>query len=222
MKAPASKLGLFITFEGTEGCGKSTQIRKLSTRLRHLGYRVLSTREPGGTPVGESIRHLLKFSKSSSKMLSETELLLFAASRAQLVREMILPALRQGKIVLCDRFVDSTTVYQGIARKLNMRFIAALNAFATAGRHPDLTLVFDVNARLGLERAKRKTKTADRMETQANSFYEAVRRGFLRLAKQDPTRVKVVNASASLEETSTTVWNLVLPRLSLKHSQRKR
>lgn len=205
--------GLFITFEGSEGCGKSTQILRLARRLRKTGRKVISTREPGGTPVGERIRHLLKFSKSNGAMVPEAELMLFSASRAQLVREKILPALRRGEIVLCDRFADSTVVYQGVARKLDSSFINRLNDFVLGGRKPDLTLVLDLDVATGLARARRKTKTTDRMEAQRRSFYEAVRRGFRGLATDEPKRVKVIDASVSLPVVSETIWKLVEPRL---------
>ncbi len=203
------KTGLLITFEGSEGCGKSTHIRRLAARLRRLGRKVLVTREPGGTPVGERIRHLLKFSKSNGDMVPETELMLFSASRAQLVREKILPALARGEIVLCDRFADSTTVYQGVARRLEPAFIARLNHFIIAGRKPDLTLVLDLDAATGLARARKKTKTTDRMESQRRSFYEAVRRGFRDLACREPKRVKLLDVSNPISEVAKNIWSHV-------------
>lgn len=208
-----SPRGLFITFEGSEGCGKTTQIRRLAARLRRLGHPVLLTREPGGTPVGERIRHLLKFSKSNGGMVAETELMLFSGSRAQLVREKILPALERGGIVLCDRFADSTTVYQGAARRLDAGFIARLNRFVIAGRPPDLTLILDLDASIGLKRARKKTRTADRMEAQRRSFYETVRRGFRELARREPRRVKVIDAARLIAEVADAIWRLVEPRL---------
>ncbi|MBI4028696.1 MAG: dTMP kinase [Verrucomicrobia bacterium] len=198
--------GLLISFEGSEGCGKSTQIGRLAARLRRLGCIVHATREPGGTPVGERIRHLLKFSKTNGKMVAEAELLLFSASRSQLVREKILPALSRGEIVLCDRFVDSTTVYQGMARRLDHAFIARLNRFVIAGREPDLTLVLDLDVRAGLSRARKKTKTADRMEAQRLSFYQAVRRGFSALARKNPRRVKLIDSSRSIHDVAGDIW----------------
>jgi dTMP kinase len=207
------KKGLFITFEGSEGCGKSTQIRRLATRLRRLGYSVVLTREPGGTPVGERIRHLLKFSKSNGRMVPEAELMLFSASRAQLVREVILPSLSQKKIVLCDRFADSTTVYQGVARKLDPKFIQTLNQFITAQTKPNLTFVLDLDVTKGLSRAQKKTKLRDRMEAQRRSFYQAVRRGFHQLARREPRRVKLIDASRSIQEVENDIWKFVLPNL---------
>jgi dTMP kinase len=213
MKKHRSKHGLFITFEGSEGCGKSTQIKRLAHQLRRNGHRVFVTREPGGTPVSERIRHLLKFSKSSGNMTPEAELLLFSASRAQLVREKILPALSRGEIVLCDRFVDSTTVYQGVGRKLNLSVIQAVNEFAIANRKPDLTLVLDANVSTGLARAKKKTNSPDRMEAQKKSFYLSVQKGFRALAKKEPRRVKIIDATKSILEVSENVKDYVRPLL---------
>ena len=143
--------GILISFEGSEGCGKSTQISRLADRLEEIDHRdVVVTREPGGTIIGEDIRHLLMHADSSQSIFPETELLLFAASRAQLVRELILPAVREGKIVLCDRFLDSTTVYQGVARQIADDPITQINGFAVGEMIPDLTIVLDVPAEVGL------------------------------------------------------------------------
>lgn len=142
--------GLFITFEGSEGCGKSTQIRLLAERLGQLGLPVNLTREPGGTPVGEEIRHLLQFSSANTAMTPEAELLLFTASRAQLVREMIEPALAKGVTIISDRFMDSTTVYQGVARAIDPAKVKAINEFAVGACRPDLTFVLD----LGCQQAR--------------------------------------------------------------------
>ncbi len=150
-----AKKGTFITFEGGEGCGKSTHIDRLVTRLRQDGYQVLVAREPGGTNVGEQIRHILQYSKQSAAMVPETELLLFCASRAQLVREVIEPALNEGHVVICDRFFDSTTVYQGVGRKIAPSAVAAINKFAIGKNLPDLTLVIDLDPRIGLEQGPR-------------------------------------------------------------------
>ena len=147
--------GILISFEGSEGCGKSTQIRRLADRLEEVDHRdVVVTREPGGTVIGEDIRHLLMHADSSKNIFPETELLLFAASRAQLVREIIYPAVQDGKIVLCDRFLDSTTVYQGVARQIADDPVTQINAFAVGDVVPDLTVILDVPAEVGLERIK--------------------------------------------------------------------
>ena len=202
------KKGTFITFEGGEGCGKSTHIDRLVTRLRRDGYQVLVAREPGGTNVGEQIRHILQYSKQSAAMVPETELLLFCASRAQLVREVIAPALNDAHIVICDRFFDSTTVYQGVGRKIAPTAVAAINNFAIGTNLPDLTLVIDLDPRIGLERARGR-ELFDRMENQSLEFYDRVRQGYLELAGREERRVKVIDGSRSLEAIEKQIWDLV-------------
>src|SRR5882724_10777487 len=159
--------GIFVSFEGSEGCGKSTQIRLLAERLKSAGHQVLQTREPGGTEIGEELRHLLQFSKAGHGMAPETELLLFTASRAQLVREVIAPALEAGTMVLADRFMDSTTVYQGVARKLDSAEVATINRFAVGGTLPDVTFVLDLDPAVARERMRNRPASVgapDRME----------------------------------------------------------
>ena len=202
------KKGTFITFEGGEGCGKSTHIDRLVTRLRQDGYQVLIAREPGGTNVGEQIRHILQYSKQSAAMVPETELLLFCASRAQLVREVIEPALNDDHIVICDRFFDSTTVYQGVGRKITPEAVAAINTFAIGANLPDLTLVIDLDPRVGLERARGR-ELFDRMENQSLDFYDRVRQGYLDLARREAQRVKVIDGSRSFEAIEKQIWELV-------------
>ena len=203
-----AKKGKFITFEGGEGSGKSTHIERLVTRLRQEGYQVLIAREPGGTEVGEQIRHILQYSKQSGAMVAETELLLFCASRAQLVREVIQPALEDGNIVICDRFLDSTTVYQGVGRKIDPQAVATINQFAVGANLPDLTLVIDLDPRIGLERVRGR-ELFDRMENQSLEFYQRVRDGYLNLAKRESQRVKVIDGSQSIEQIETEIWTLV-------------
>ncbi len=193
---PSMARGIFITFEGSEGCGKSTQIGRLQAKLESVGKQVVMVREPGSTPIGEEIRHLLKFSKTGESMTAEAELLLFAASRAQLVREVLLPALNQGKIVVADRFHDSTTVYQGVARRIDSAKVDFINRFAMNECLPDITFVLDLDPGLARERlAKRPSCGDDRMERQPDAFYLAVREGYLRLAKSEPARVQLIDAS---------------------------
>src|SRR5947199_9739256 len=162
----------FITFEGSEGCGKSTQVQRLAGHLDRLGIAYLLTREPGGTPIGETIRELLQFAPHNSSMTPETELLLFEASRSQLVRETIKPALERGTCVIADRFFDSTTVYQGAARKLNREMIERLNTFAVGDCLPDVTFVLSVDAATAEARMQHAGRKADRMEQQPAEFYE--------------------------------------------------
>jgi dTMP kinase len=203
-----AKKGTFITFEGGEGCGKSTHIDRLVTHLRQDGYQVLVAREPGGTNVGEQIRHILQYSKQSDAMVPETELLLFCASRAQLVREVIEPALNNGDVVICDRFFDSTTVYQGVGRKITPSAVATINNFAIGTNLPDLTLVIDLDPRIGLERARGR-ELFDRMENQSLEFYDRVRQGYLDLAGREAHRVKVIDGDRPLEAIEKQIWDLV-------------
>jgi len=192
--------GKFISFEGSEGCGKSTQIELLTDCLKEHGIPAIILREPGGTPLGESIRHLLKHDPAGFGMTSEAELLLFAASRAELVRKTILPTLAKGHWVLCDRFLDSTVVYQGMGRGLPLDILQTINHFATSGRLPDLTLLLD----LDLEEARRRVMhrvrpvdAHDRIESLPEEFFKKVREGYLSLVREHPQRVKLIDASAS-------------------------
>lgn len=194
--------GIFISFEGSEGCGKSTQILRLAARFQHLDREVVQLREPGGTPIGETIRHLLKHDENAAAMTPEAELLLFAASRAQLVREVIRPALERGAVVLCDRFLDSTTVYQGVARQLDAAEVSAINKFAIGETLPDLTLLLDLDAAEGRHRAAARSQEKDRMEQEGAEFYEAVRQGYLKLAKAYPERFVIIDASLNQDEVS--------------------
>jgi dTMP kinase len=211
--------GLFITFEGSEGCGKSTQIKRLSDRLGGLNMPFITTREPGGTPIGEEIRHLLQFSKAGYSMVSEAELLLFAASRAQLVREVILPALDAGTTVVADRFLDSTTVYQGVARKIETASVKFINEFAVGSCLPDITFLLDLDLATATERMRHRAQPAgevDRMEQQPAEFYEAVRAGYLKLAAGNPGRIRLIDASKSIDEIEAQIWNHLEEKLKAK------
>ena len=201
--------GLFISFEGSEGCGKSTQIGRLASRLREAGREVIQLREPGGTPIGETIRNLLQYDDSASAMTPEAELLLFAASRAQLVREVILPAIDRGAVVLCDRFLDSTTVYQGVARALDPKEVASINGFAVGGTLPDLTLLLDLDAAEGRRRAASRKGPSDRMEKEKEAFYEAVRRGYLELASRNSERIAVIDASGDIDAVAVSITEVL-------------
>lgn len=206
--------GFLLTFEGSEGCGKSTQIQRLRARLESAGREVIMLREPGGTVVGELIRHLLQHEKEAADMTPETELLLFAASRAQLVREKIQPALDRGAVVILDRFLDSTTVYQGIARGLPMESVRAINAFAVGRTRPHLTLVLDMPAQAAWERIHRTGRELDRMESQPLAFFEKVRQGYLDEADLETGRIRVVDASRSIEEVEMEITQIVEDRLN--------
>jgi dTMP kinase len=207
--------GAFISFEGSEGCGKSTQIQRLADRLRHAGYRVLMTREPGGTEIGEQLRHLLQHSKAGHAMAPETELLLFTASRAQLVREVVVPALTEGTMVLADRFLDSTTVYQGVARRLDATQVGAINRFAVGSVLPDATFVLDLDPEEARRRMLQRTLPLDRMESQPAEFYQAVRAGYQALARENPQRVRLLDGNEPIEMLASRIWEQVsalLPR----------
>ena len=206
--AKMGRKGKFITFEGGEGCGKSTHIEQTVARLRERGRLPVVVREPGGTEVGEQIRHVLQYSKQSAAMVPETELLLFCASRAQLVREIIGPALARGQVIIADRFLDSTTVYQGVGRKLDPAKVAAINRFAIGDYLPDLTLVIDLDPRIGLERARGR-ELFDRMENQSLRFFQRVRQGYLDLAKAEPQRVKVIDGNQGIAVVDRQIWELV-------------
>lgn len=206
--------GFFITFEGGEGCGKSTHIARLLRHLKDSGLDCISTREPGGSPLSEKIRELLLFAKEGETMSARTEILLFEAARSQHVAQTIRPALDAGKIVVCDRFFDSTTAYQGAARKLSAEDVAYLNAFATDGLEPDLTILLDIPVAVGLGRAEnRDAGCADRMGSQQLSFYEDVRAAFLRLARENPHRFAVVSSDGSRDETFAKIVAAVESRL---------
>jgi len=196
--------GRFLTFEGCEGCGKSTQITSTLAWLRSTKLTVHEVREPGGTPVGEVIRHLLKHDPVGQSMTAETELLLFAASRAELVRQLIHPALARGDWIIADRFHDSTTVFQGNARGLPMEEVSFINRYAIAQRQPDLTLVLDLDPAEARSRALRRPRPAgqkDRLEDLDLGFYKKVAEGYRALAQREPKRVKLIDASGSREQT---------------------
>ena len=205
--------GLLISFEGTEGCGKTTQITLLAERLRAYGRTVRLVREPGGTPIGEEIRHTLKHSQQNHAMTAEAELLLMNASRAQLVREVIRPALAAGEIVLCDRFYDSTIAYQGYGRGLDLKLIRGVIDFAVGETRPQLTLLLEISPETSATRlASRQSGqpiARDRFEEADGAFFERVAKGYEAIAAAEPGRVKVVAAAGSLKTVSETIWWLV-------------
>ncbi len=205
----------FITFEGSEGCGKSTQVRLLAARLTKAGVPLFLTREPGGTVIGEKIRHLLQFDPECSAMTPETELLLFEASRSQLVREKIEPALDRGMVVISDRFADSTTVYQGVARRLDQEMVSHLNTIAVGRCWPDLTFVLDIDVATARARMLRRVRPAgapDRMEQEPPRFYEAVCAAYRELAAREPHRIQLLDGAQPISDLEEEVWRIIAGR----------
>jgi len=203
--------GLFITFEGIEGCGKSTQVELLKANLEAKGCTVEVTREPGGTAISEEIRNIL-LDPAHGEMSPIAELLLYQASRAQHVSERIRPALESGTIVVCDRFYDSTTAYQGAGRGLPRQDLKRLHTLATGGLSPDLTILIDLDAETGLTRVKN-VRESDRMEQESLAFHNRVREGFLKLADQETERIKVVDGGPPQEKIAAEILLLVTPLL---------
>ena len=202
--------GYFITFEGSEGCGKTTQIEALAKALEAEGKTVLITREPGGTIIGEKIRDLLQDPSHDNAISDMTELLLFSASRAELIASRIQPALDRGEIVICDRFYDSTYVYQGLGRAIDMNIVEQLNQITVGSLKPDLTILLDLDAKVGIERAKsRQSGELDRIENESLAFFEAVRNGYLELAKKEPERFKTIDGLLSVDAIKAIIWDTV-------------
>lgn len=198
-------MSLFITFEGGEGCGKSTQARLLLKKLEQQGIPTLLTREPGGTALGNKIRILLK-RKQGSSISSQAELFLFAASRVQLVAELVRPALQEGKVVICDRFTYSTIVYQGHGRGLDLATVGMVNTMATGNLKPDLTILLDMPSEQGLERRR---SSRDRFELEDLSFHDRVREGYLKMAAAEPDRWLLIDASLAKAKIAEIIWDKV-------------
>ncbi len=196
---------LFITLEGGEGCGKSLQAKRLCGRLTAGGIPCLATQEPGGTPLGESITRWLKW-QDGHRISAMAELLLFNASRAELVGKVVRPVLEEGKIVVCDRYTDSTLAYQGYGRGIDLGTVRSLNDSATSGLKPDLTILLDMPHQQGLAR---KRQNLDRFENEEAAFHERVRRGYLMLAAGEPERWLVIDAGQSKDRVSTLIWQKV-------------
>jgi dTMP kinase len=206
--------GTFITFEGGEGSGKSTQARLLTGYLQQKGYDVISTREPGGTEIGDAVRAVL-LNPEFQEMGNVTELLLLAASRAQNVHQRIKPGLERGAVIICDRFIDSTLAYQGYGRNFDLKLLEALNRLATGGVTPDLTILLDLPAEVGLKRAKALDKgeakdgEGDRIEQEDIDFHLRLRKGFLELAEREPDRFRTLEVAADIETTQGRVVQVV-------------
>jgi len=198
-------VGLFISFEGGEGCGKSTQAKQLAAELERHGYSTTLTYEPGGTPLGEELRRSLKRARDEG-ITAEAELMLFAAARSQLTMTVLIPALEQGKVVVCDRYADSTTAYQGYGRGLPLATVAAVNQVASRGIRPDLTVLLDMDPSRAL---LRKGRSRDRFEHESAAFHERVRNGYLALAQAEPARWLVLDASKPPATTAQAIWSRV-------------
>ena len=197
------KKGVFITFEGVEGCGKSTHSWKIYDLLRKCGFSAVCVREPGGTKIGEKIRKILLDPKNK-EMSDEAELFLFEANRAEIVKDVIKPALAEGKIVISDRFSDSTTAYQGYADGMNIGFIEGMNRFASGGVEPDLTIILDISPKTGLRRAVR-GRQKDRMERKSLLYHSRVRQGYKKLAKKYKKRIKLIKVRTDIRKTQALV-----------------
>jgi dTMP kinase len=204
--------GIFISFEGMEGCGKSTHIQLLAENLRARGYIVVTTREPGGTALGQTLRKLLL--DPATALAPGAEVLLMLADRAQHIQDIVAPALKENQIVLCDRFLDSTTAYQGHGRKIALELLDQLNRFACAGYLPDLTFLLDVPVAEGLQRAQKRRggEAADHFEAESIAFHERVREGFLSVARNEPQRVYVVDSTRSVAEVQRDIATQVQHR----------
>ena len=208
--------GFFITFEGIDFCGKTTQARKLLSYLKRKGYKVLLVREPGGDGVAEGIRRIL-LSRRNSQMTALTELLLYEASRSQLTQRVILPALKEDKVVICDRYSDSSLAYQGYGRGLNKKMIKQLNHISTFGLWPDLTILLDLPVKTSFKRRSKEKREKDRLEKERFEFHQRIRGGFLRIAQQNRRRIKVVGGTANIDKTWQKVRKVVDSFLSKSH-----
>ncbi|NKB22949.1 MAG: dTMP kinase [Kiritimatiellae bacterium] len=213
--------GLFITFEGPEGSGKSTQVRRLVAHLQEVGHEVVCTREPGGTPTGELIRDILQHDKSGESLAPETEVLLFASSRAQLVHHVIIPALDTGIFVISDRFVDSTTAYQGYGRGFPVDDVLKINDFAIDKAIPDITFLLDIGVEVSMQRLHKRHQGGaqlDRIEREEHSFHEKVRHGYLELAKRWPERIYLLDGMRSEDELEEEIWGKVSSKIHHHHT----
>lgn len=204
---------MFITFEGPEGSGKTTVSNIIEKRLKDIGYQVVHTREPGGTPIAEQIRNII-LDKANTMLDARAEALLYAASRRQHLVEKVWPALKEGKIVICDRYIDSSLAYQGGARNLGVENVLNINMFATEGTFPDMTLLFDITPEEGLKRiAANANREVNRLDLEKIEFHKLVRNTFLELAKQYKNRYVIIDASKPLDEVVENTWKEILKKL---------
>lgn len=214
------KQGIFITIEGPDGCGKSTQADILVNFLKSKNHRVILTREPGGCSIGEEIREILLKPRGEQILSNETELFLFAASRAQHVCETILPAMSEGNIVVASRFIDATTAYQGYGRGISIESIHDVNELATGGLNPDLTIILDIDSEMGINRARGVDEETpagevDRIEAESIAFHKRVRNGYLEIAKNETERCVLINSDRPIPEVSEDIMNCITERFDL-------
>ncbi len=205
-------MSLFITFEGGEGTGKTTVINNLYNHLISLGYDVIKTREPGGSKISESIRGII-LDVNNTEMDYKTEALLYAASRRQHLIEVVIPALNENKIVICDRYIDSSLAYQGYARGLGIEEVKKVNEYGIKGYWPDLTIYIDLDPSIGLYRIKSNNREVDRLDVEAISFHERVREGYLKLMEMYPNRIKKIDGNVSLEDLTKITERIVIDKL---------
>lgn len=207
--------GLFITLEGGEGAGKTTQISFIEQYLEEVGLDYITTREPGGITISESIREII-LDKHNTKMDGKTEALLYAAARRQHLVEKVIPALVEGKVVICDRFIDSSLAYQGYARGIGVEEVLEINKFAIGGYMPDLTIFLDIDVKEGLGRVKGRNGEINRLDLEDITFHETVRNGYIELLRQEPNRIRKVDASQSVEDVSKEIINIIKDTLEKK------
>lgn len=207
--------GLFITLEGGEGAGKTTQISFIEQYLEEVGLDYITTREPGGITISESIREII-LDKHNTKMDGKTEALLYAAARRQHLVEKVIPALVEGKVVICDRFIDSSLAYQGYARGIGVEEVLEINKFAIGGYMPDLTIFLDIDVKEGLARVKGRNGEINRLDLEDITFHETVRNGYIELLRQEPNRIRKVDASQSVEDVSKEIINIIKDTLEKK------
>ncbi len=208
--------GYFITLEGPEGCGKSTQSRKIFQALEKQDYKVIHLREPGATQTGEMIRNILQHRASGEDLSSKTELLLFEAARAQLIENVIKPHIETGGIAICDRFYDSTTAYQGYGRGMNLEIINTINNYVSEKYQPNLTLLLDLPIEKGMERVVQRSEEKDTFEKEKIDFHKRVRKGYLKIAKSNQNRISLIDATLTIEEVYQQIQKTFKEKLNLK------
>ncbi len=204
---------MFITFEGIDYSGKTTQAKMLIRRLRQMEMPVVYVREPGGTKISEAIRDIL-LDHRNREMHAHTELLLYMAARSQIVQEIIKPAIQAGKVVVCDRYIDSSVAYQGYGRGIDLEWVHRLNDFATEHLKPDITFLLDLSPERAAERRQRKARRQDRMESEALEFYSNIRKGYRKLAEAEPRRVMILDAELPRDQIHQQIWEMIKPGLS--------